>query len=249
METPITDEFAWLSRTELIVGRKNLERLKNAHVIVIGMGGVGSFSAEFICRAGVGEMTIVDGDTVDLSNCNRQLPALHSTVGQYKTDIMAARMKGINPELKLNIIREFLTPEMMQEILSQRYDYLVDAIDSITPKLMAISSCYFSGQPFVSSMGAGGRMDPTTLKVADISKTYNCPFAHLIRKRLKKLGIKKGFKTVFSDELPQRHSIMLTDGSRFKKSAYGTMSYVPAAFGCATASVVIRDLIDMEDRD
>jgi tRNA A37 threonylcarbamoyladenosine dehydratase len=249
METPLSDEFAWLSRTELIVGRKNLERLKNAHVIVIGMGGVGSFAAEFICRAGVGEMTIVDGDTVDLSNCNRQLPALQSTVGQFKTDIMAERMRGINPNIKLNVISEFLTPEKMQEIFSQKYDYLVDAIDSVTPKLMAISNCYFSGQPFVSSMGAGGKMDPTQLRVADISKTYNCPFAHMIRKRLKKFGIRKGFKTVYSAELPQRHSLMLTDGSRFKKSAYGTMSYVPAAFGCAIASVAIRDLIDMNDRD
>jgi tRNA A37 threonylcarbamoyladenosine dehydratase len=248
METPVTDEFAWLSRTELIVGRKNLERLKNSHVIVIGMGGVGSFAAEFICRAGVGEMTIVDGDTVDLSNCNRQLPALQSTVGQYKTEIMAERMRGINPNIKLNVITEFLSPEKMQEILSVRYDYLVDAIDSLTPKLQAISSCYFSGQPFVSSMGAGGKLDPTAIRVADISKTYNCPFAQMIRKRLTKYQIRKGFTTVFSSELPQRHSLMLTDGSRYKRSAYGTMSYIPAAFGCSCASVVIQGLIDMDDR-
>jgi tRNA A37 threonylcarbamoyladenosine dehydratase len=248
VENPKIDEFAWLSRTELIVGRKNLERLKNAHVIVIGMGGVGSFAAEFICRAGVGEMTIVDGDTVDLSNCNRQLPAMQNNVGQYKTEIMAERMLGINPSMKLNVITEFLTPERMEQILSQKYDYLVDAIDSITPKLQAISMCYYSGTPFVSSMGAGGKMDPTQIRVADISKTYNCPFAHIIRKRLKKYQIRKGFKTVFSAELPQRHSLMLTDGSRFKKSAYGTMSYVPAAFGCSISSVVIRDLIEMNDR-
>jgi tRNA A37 threonylcarbamoyladenosine dehydratase len=213
------------------------------------MGGVGSFAAEFICRAGVGEMTIVDGDTVDLSNCNRQLPALQSTVGQYKTEIMAERMMGINPKLKLNVVTDFLTPERMQEILANRYDYLVDAIDSVTPKLQAISMCYYSGQPFVSSMGAGGRLDPTQLSVADISKTYNCPFAHIIRKRLKHYQIKKGFTTVFSSELPQRHSLMLTDGSRYKRSAYGTMSYVPAAFGGACASVVIRGLIDMKDRE
>lgn len=248
METPNVDEFAWLSRTELIVGRKNLERLRDKHVIVIGMGGVGSYAAEFICRSGVGEMTIVDGDTVDLSNCNRQLPALQSTVGQFKTEIMAERMKGINHNLRLNVITDFLTPEKMQQILSQKYDYLVDAIDSLTPKLMAISSCYFSGQPFVSSMGAGGRMDPTQISIADISKTYNCPFAHQIRKRLKKLQIRKGFKAVFSKELPMRHSLMLTDGSKFKKSAFGTMSYVPSAFGCAVASVVIGDLVDMNDR-
>lgn len=249
METPVENEFAWLSRTELIVGRKNLERLKNAHVIVIGMGGVGSFAAEFICRAGVGEMTIVDGDTVDLSNCNRQLPALQSTLGQYKTEIMAERMLGINPNIKLNVITEFLNPDRVQSILSQRYDFLVDAIDSVTPKLQTISSCFYSGQPFVSSMGAGGKVDPTFIRVADISKTYNCPFAHIIRKRLKKYQIRKGFPAVFSSELPQRHSLMLTDGSRYKKSAYGTMSYVPAAFGCAVSSVAIRSLIDLNDRD
>jgi tRNA A37 threonylcarbamoyladenosine dehydratase len=243
-----SNEFAWLSRTELIVGRKNLERLKKSHVIVIGMGGVGSFAAEFICRSGVGEMTIVDGDTVDLSNCNRQLPAMQTTVGQYKTEIMAERMKSINPDLRLHVITDFLTPDKVEQLLSEKYTYLVDCIDSITPKLQVISSCFYSGQPFVSSMGAGGRMDPTQIRVADISKTFNCPFAHQIRKRLKKYQIRKGFKAVYSQELTQRHSLMLTDGSRYKKSAYGTMSFVPAAFGSAIASVCIRDLVNMKDR-
>lgn len=243
------DEFAWLGRTELIVGRKNLERLRDAHVIVIGMGGVGSYAAEFICRAGVGEMTIVDGDTVDLSNCNRQLPATHETVGQHKTIIMAERLKAINPNLKLNVITEFLNPDRVEKILSQRYDYLADCIDSLTPKLRVISSCYHNKQPFVSSMGAGAKLDPTQIRVADISKTYNCPFAQQIRKRLRRgYGIYDGFKTVFSGELPQRHSLMMTDGSNFKRSAYGTMSFIPSAFGCSIAAVVIGDLIDMGDR-
>jgi len=243
------DEFAWLGRTELVVGRKNLERLRDSHVIVIGMGGVGSYAAEFICRAGVGEMTIVDGDTVDLSNCNRQLPATQLTVGQHKTEIMAERLKAINPKLKLNVITEFLSPERVESILSQKYTYLADCIDSLTPKLSVISSCYHSKQPFVSSMGAGAKMDPTQIRVTDISSTYNCPFAQQIRKRLRRdYGIYDGFKTVFSAELPLRHSLMLTDGSNFKKSAYGTMSFIPSAFGCSVAAVVIGDLVDMNDR-
>lgn len=243
------DEFAWLGRTELIVGRKNLERLRDSHVIVIGMGGVGSYAAEFICRAGVGEMTIVDGDTIDISNCNRQLPATHLTEGMYKTEVMAARLMAINPNLKLNVITEFLKPERVEKILSQRYHYLADCIDSLTPKLQVISSCYHSKQPFVSSMGAGAKMDPTQIRVTDISKTYNCPLAQQIRKRLHRgYGIRSGFKTVFSAELPQRHSLMLTDGSNYKRSAYGTMSFIPSAFGCSIAAVVIGDLVDMGDR-
>ena len=243
------NEFAWLERTELLVGRKNLERLRDAHVIVIGMGGVGSYAAEFICRAGVGEMTIVDGDTVDLTNCNRQLPATQETVGKHKTEVMAERLMAINPSLKLNVITEFLVPDRVEKILATKYSYLADCIDSISPKLQVISTCYHSKQRFVSSMGAGAKMDPTQIRVADIGKTYNCPLAHQIRKRLHRgYGIYSGFKTVFSTELPKRHSLMLTDGSNYKRSAYGTMSFIPSAFGCSIASVVIGDLVNMKDR-
>ncbi|MCE3279340.1 MAG: tRNA threonylcarbamoyladenosine dehydratase [Bacteroidetes bacterium] len=237
-------DISWLSRTELLIGKEKLMKLQNAHVLVVGMGGVGSFAAEFICRGGVGQMTIVDGDVVDPSNRNRQLPALSSTHGQSKADIMATRLIDINPDLKLTVIKEFITPEAAEKLLSQHFDYVVDAIDSITPKLIFIKTAFEKKLNIISSMGAGAKLDPTQLRVVDISKTYNCPFAQYVRKRLKEYGIYKGVKSVFSPEKPIKESLMLTDGTKFKKSAYGTISYLPAAFGGVCASVVIRDLIE-----
>jgi len=244
------EDFAWLSRTELLIGKEKLLCLSKAHVLVIGLGGVGSFAAEFICRNGVGTMTIVDGDTVDPTNRNRQLPALSTNHGQSKADIMAERLKAINPELQLHVIKTFINPEAVTEILSAYpYDYIVDAIDSVTPKITFLKEAFLRKMPIVSSMGAGGRMDPTMLKVVDISKTYNCNFAQQIRKNLKKEGISKGIKAVFSTEEQLKESLILTDGSNYKKSAYGTMSYLPATFGAVCASVVIRDLIaDIEQK-
>lgn len=238
------NDTAWLSRTELLIGKDKLQKLHDAHVLVVGMGGVGSFAAEFICRSGVGAMTIVDGDVVDPSNRNRQLPALATTHGQYKADIMAERLLAINPELKLHSIREFITPEKVEEVLAVKFDYVVEAIDSITPKLTFLKAAYSKGLPLVSSMGAGAKLDPTQLRVVDISKTYNCPFAQQVRKMLKGAGIYKGIKVVFSPEEPIKESLMLTDGKNYKKSAYGTISYLPATFGACIASVAIRDLID-----
>ncbi len=236
---------SWLSRTSILIGDEALEKLNNSHVLVVGLGGVGSFAAEFIARSGVGTMTIVDGDVVDPSNRNRQLPALTSTHGVSKADWMAARLSDINPEIKLNVIKEFLTPEKAYEIVNlHEYDYIIDAIDSITPKLNLIIASYQSKKKIIVSGGAGGKLDPTQLKVTDLSKTYNCVFVKMIRKRLKKHKIYKGIKVVFSSELPDRNSLILTDGTNYKKSAYGTISYLPAAFGGVCASVVIRDLID-----
>ena len=238
------EDFAWLSRTELLVGREKLIRLSKAHVLIIGLGGVGSFAAEFVCRSGVGTMTIVDGDIVDPSNRNRQLPALSTNHGESKADIMAERLKAINPELTLHVIKTFINPDAVEEILrDSSYDYIVDAIDSVTPKITFLKEAYQRGIPIVSSMGAGGRVDPTQIRVVDISKTYNCNFAQQIRKNLKKAGIVRGIKAVFSMEEQLKESLMLTDGSNYKKSAYGTMSYLPAVFGAGCASVVIRDLI------
>lgn len=232
-----------MSRTKLLVKEAGLTKLKTAHVMVIGMGGVGSFAAEFIARAGVGEMTIIDGDVVDPSNRNRQLPALATTHGVHKTTVMKERLLAINPELKLNVIQEFITPEIIPALFAQNYSYVIEAIDSITPKLTVISECIKRKQPLVSSMGAGAKLDPTQIRIVDISKTYNCPFAQYIRKRLKEFGIRKGLKVAFSAELPIKESLMMTDGSNFKKSAYGTISYLPAAFGGACASVAIRDIM------
>ena len=237
------NDLKWFSRTELLLGKEKLNQLINAHVLVVGMGGVGSFAAEFICRAGVGQMTIVDGDIVDTSNRNRQLPALATTIGQPKVQVMAERLRSINPELKLNAIQQFMKPDEIEELLSGNFDYVVDAIDSITPKVTFLKIAFAKGQRIVSSMGAGAKLDPTQIRIVDIKETYNCPFAQYIRKRLRPFGINEGIKAVFSPEKPIKESLMLTDGSNFKKSAYGTISYLPAAFGGACASVVIRDLI------
>ena len=236
-------DTAWLSRTELLIGRENINKLSNAHVLILGMGGVGSFAAEFIARGGIGKMTIVDGDTIDPSNRNRQLPALATNHGQRKVSIMAERLLSINPELSLQVVDEFIRPEAIAQLLDTDAHYIIDAIDSLTPKLTCLKTAHEKGLSIVSSMGAGGKLDPTQIKVADISKTYNCPFAQQIRKQLRNGGIRKGLKVVFSTELPDKNSIMRTDGSNFKKSAYGTMSYLPATFGATLASVVIRDLM------
>jgi tRNA A37 threonylcarbamoyladenosine dehydratase len=236
-------DISWLSRTSLLIGEDALRALTRKHVMVVGMGGVGSFAAEFVARGGVGRMTIVDGDVVDPTNRNRQLPALATNHGEPKVRIMAERLKAINPELQLDAVQSFVEPGMVQELLARRPDYLIDAIDSITPKVTFIRLAVESGIPLVSSMGAGAKLDPTRLSVVDISRTYNCPFAQQIRKNLRSHGIRKGVKAVFSPEQPIRESLMLTDGKNFKKSAYGTISYMPATFGAVTASVAIRDLM------
>jgi tRNA A37 threonylcarbamoyladenosine dehydratase len=236
-------DLSWLSRTNLLIGEEALLKLTRSHVLVVGLGGVGSYAAEFIARSGVGKMTIVDGDVVDPSNRNRQLPALATTHGQSKALLMEERLRAINPEIEIQVIREFVNPEMVAQCLAYQPDYMIDAIDSITPKITFIKMAYESGIPLVSSMGAGAKLDPTKLQVVDLSKTYNCPFAQQIRKQLKQHGIRKGVTVVFSPEEPIRESLMLTDGKNYKKSAYGTISYLPAVFGAVAASVVIRNLI------
>lgn len=238
------EDFSWLSRTELLIGRDSIVKLSKAHVLVIGLGGVGSFAAEFVCRNGVGNMTIVDGDVVDPTNRNRQLPALSTNHGVSKADIMAERLRAINPEINLTVIKSFINPEAVDSILSAaHYDFIVDAIDSVTPKITFLKEAWNRKMNIVSSMGAGGRMDPTKLQVVDISKTNNCHFAQQVRKNLKREGIYKGIQAVFSTEEQVKESLILTDGSNYKKSAYGTMSYLPATFGAVCASVVIRGLI------
>lgn len=238
-------DFNWLSRTELLTGREKLETLASKHVLIVGLGGVGSYAAEAICRAGIGNITIVDGDAVDPTNKNRQLVALDSTNGKLKADIMSDRMRDINPEVNLTVHKIFLAPDKMKALLeNSSFDYIMDCIDSVTPKITLISQAYESGIKLASSMGAGGKMDPTKVQTADFSETHNCKLARYLRKRLHRMNIYKGFKVVFSPEPISKDFLIHTDGSNFKRSAYGTISYMPAVFGLTLASIVIRDLLE-----
>jgi tRNA A37 threonylcarbamoyladenosine dehydratase len=232
----------WQERAELLFKPEGLNNLKNANVLVVGVGGVGSFAAEFLARAGVGNLTIVDGDVVDITNINRQLPALHSTVGLSKIDIVGNRLMDINPELNLTKVQEFLSPERAFEIVEEKYDYVLDCIDSVTPKLNLIIGAKRKRVKIISSMGAGGKMEAAKVKVADITNTVNCMFAKTIRRRLKEHKIDK-LKVVFSSEIQDESSLKMTDGSNYKKSFYGTNSYMPGLFGLYMAETVIRYII------
>lgn len=235
---------AWLERTELLLGQDKLTFLATANVLVVGLGGVGAYAAEMICRAGVGRMTIADSDAVAASNINRQLVALHSTVGHSKADLLARRLRDINPSLELTAINEYIKDERTDNLLdSARFDYVVDAIDTLSPKVNLIKGALDRGFPLVSSMGAGAKTNPSLIEIEDISKTHHCPLAHMLRKRLHKMGIRSGFHAVFSAE-PVREGAMILAEETNKKSNVGTISYMPAVFGCACASVVIRGLID-----
>ncbi len=233
----------WLERTELLLGEEKLNMLRNANVLVVGVGGVGAYAAEMIVRAGVGRMTIADADKVSESNINRQLVALHSTIGREKCDILAERLKDINPELQLTVVNRFIKDDETDTLLdSDKFDYVVDAIDTLSPKLALIKGSLDRGIPLVSSMGAGAKTDPTLMEIKDIAKTHHCPLAHMLRKRLHKIGIKRGFWAVFSPE-PVREGAMILCEEQNKKSNVGTISYIPALFGIGCASVVVRDLV------
>lgn len=233
----------WQERAELLFKEEGLQKLKDAKVLVVGLGGVGSFAAEFLARAGVGNMTIVDGDTVDITNINRQLPALHSTIGMPKVKVVGDRLMDINPELNLIRIEEFISPERAHEIVTEDFDYVLDCIDSITPKINLILAAKRKRVKVISAMGAGGKMMANKIVVKDISKTDVCPLAKQIRKRLKKEGISSGVKAVFSTEKPDESSLKMTDGTNFKKSFFGTNSWMPALFGLNSAEQVVRYII------
>jgi tRNA A37 threonylcarbamoyladenosine dehydratase len=234
----------WQERTELLIGKEKLNKLNNSHVLVVGLGGVGAYAAESLCRAGIGELTIIDGDVLNPSNKNRQLPALESTLGKPKAEIVGNRLLDINPNLKLNILQEYIKEERIAEILDQPFDYVVDAIDTLSPKVYLIYRSIQNGLKIVSSLGAGARIDPTKITIKDISKSYNCRLGFLLRKRLRKLGISKGFKVVFSEDKADSTAVVVDEPSENKKSTVGTISYIPPIYGCFCASVVIRDLLE-----
>jgi len=226
----------------MLLGDEGVLRLKSSAVLVVGLGGVGSWAAEMICRAGVGRMTIADGDTVHATNRNRQLPAMVSTEGEPKALVMADRLRDINPAIELTVINEYIRDERMIEGLGGGYDYVVDAIDTLSPKLFLLYHSVMMKIPVVSSMGSGGKFDPVRISVGDISETNSCPLARMLRKRLHKLGVREGITAVYSPEPVDKSRVERVAGERNKASVVGTMSYMPAAFGIACASVVIRDL-------
>ena len=233
----------WLERTELLIGKKRLEELKSSCVLIVGLGGVGAYAAEMLCRSGIGSLTIVDADTIHLSNLNRQLPALHSSIGQSKASLLETRLKDINPEANIIALQEFLKDERTIELLnSNKFDFVVDAIDSITPKVFLIYHSLMRKIPIISALGAGGKMDLSKIEITDISKTYQCALAKIVRKKLKNLGIVKGLPVVFSSEPVSKESIILVEDEQNKKSSAGTISYLPAVFGCYLAQYVIMNI-------
>ena len=233
----------WIERTDLLLGTERLDKLRNANVLVVGLGGVGAYAAEMLCRAGVGNLTIVDGDVVEETNRNRQLPALVSTQGKPKAEVLEQRFRDINPDVRLLVINDFLRDEKTIELLeNNKFDYVVDCIDTLSPKVFLIYHAFSRGLKVVTSMGAGGKLDPAQVRIADISKSHDCKLARVVRKRLHRLGIRKGITAVFSPEEVPDGAIRL-EQSQNKNSTVGTISYMPAVFGCFVASVVIRDLI------
>lgn len=233
----------WQQRTELLLGKDRMEHLRNSHVLVVGLGGVGAYAAEMICRAGVGKMTIVDADTVQPSNINRQLPALHSVIGRPKAEVLAERFRDINPDLDLTVLPVYLKDEAIPDLLdSAKFDFVVDAIDTVAPKCYLIYNVLKRGMKIVSSMGAGAKKDITQVRFADLWETYHCGLSKAVRKRLQKMGMKRKLPVVFSTEQADQNAVILIDDEQNKKSTTGTVSYMPAVFGCYLAEYVIRKI-------
>ena len=236
----------WTNRTELLLGTDKMLRLHKAHVLVVGVGGVGAYAAEMLCRAGVGKITLIDADIVQLTNINRQLPATHSTLGRTKVEVLAERFHDINPEIQVNALPIYIKEEDVNNVLdavgNDQYNFIVDAIDTIAPKCALIIEALRRRIPIVSSMGAGAKDDITQIRFADIWDTYHCGLAKAVRTRLKKAGIRQSLPVVFSTEQANRNAIITIEGEQNKKSTTGTISYMPAVFGCYLAEYVIRKL-------
>ena len=231
----------WLSRTEFLFGADRVAELKNKRVIVFGVGGVGGYVCEALCRSGVGRIDIVDNDTVSVSNINRQIIALNSTVGQYKVDVMEKRMRDINPDIEIKTFNTFYTPDTEGEIDLSGYDYIVDAIDTVSGKISLAVKAQSLGVRIISSMGAGNKTDPTAFKVADIYRTSVCPLARAMRTELKKRGI-KSLKTVYSEEKAMEPHYP-DDMERERKMPPASCAFIPSVVGLIIASEVIKDLI------
>ena len=237
------NEYDWKSRTELLIGGNRLQVLQNSHVLIAGLGGVGGYVAEQLSRAGVGTLTLVDNDVVNPSNRNRQIIALTSTEGRMKAEVLATRLRDINPDIRVKVKNIFLNKEHIPDLLHENYDFIADAIDTLTPKVELLAEGVKNGFRIVSSMGSGGRMDPSLIEICDIEKSHHCKFATLIRKYLHRRNIRGGIQVVFSPEEVSRGALHITDGSANKRSVVGTISYMPAIFGCFMAAEIIRGLL------
>ena len=235
---------AYNQRTALLLGEQAIDSLNNARVVIVGVGGVGAYAVEMIARSGVGHITIIDGDKVAPSNLNRQLPALISTIGTPKVEVMKQRITDINPDCEVSAIKAFIGKDDIEAYMTPRPDFVIDAIDSISPKVALLEYCYRNKIKVISSMGAGGRVDPTKVKYADISETYHDGLAREVRKRLKKSGISSGIKTVFSTEQPRRNAIMMTDEIAFKVSSFGTVAWLPSLFGIMLAAYALNHIAE-----
>lgn len=232
----------WLQRTSLLLGPEQVARLQSSHILVVGVGGVGAYAAEMLVRAGVSRMTIIDSDEVSPSNINRQLVALHSTVGKIKVEVLAQRLTDINPELQLSARAQYLEVDGVEALLQEGYDFVVDAIDTVAPKVALLAACMRQGIAVVSSMGAGARLDPSQIQYADIANTSICGLARAVRSRLRKMGVRGKLPVVFSTEVPRAEAVQEVTGERNKRTTVGTVSYMPAIFGCYLASYIIRKL-------
>ncbi len=233
----------WTERTELLLGEDNMQRLDQACIIIVGIGGVGGYAAEMLVRAGLGHLVLIDSDEVGETNLNRQLLALRSTLGRKKCTVLRERLLDIRPDLDIRLIEDYVHEDNVAALLDPvKADLVIDAIDTLSPKIALIQYCLGRGLKLVSSMGAGAKLDATAIRIDDISRTRECPLAHALRKRLHRLGIQSGFQAVYSLEKPRRESVVLEE-SRNKKSQVGTISYLPAVFGCACAQAAIRSLI------
>ena len=229
------------SRTELLLGEEALERLKNARVAVFGVGGVGGYAVEALARSGVGALDLIDNDTVALSNLNRQIIALHSTIGQHKVDVAKARVHDINPDCEVRVYKTFYLPETAEEFNFSVYDYVIDAIDTVKGKLGLAQQAQDAGTPIISSMGAGNKLDPTAFEVADIYKTSVCPLARVMRCECRKRGIKK-LKVVYSKEVPVRPKTV-SEETGVRRDIPGSLAFVPSVAGLILAGEVIKDII------
>lgn len=236
------EEINLFSRAELLLGKEGMERLKCARVAVFGIGGVGSFAAEALARGGVGHITLVDGDTVSLTNLNRQLIAVRSTIGRMKTEVMAERIYEISPETETECYPVVYGTENMNLLDFASYDYIVDAIDTVTSKLLLIEQAKKAGTPIISCMGTGNKLDPTRFEVADIAETSVCPLAKIMRKELKERGIRR-VKVVYSKEPPLKPAVSAEEGRR---QVPGSLSFVPPVAGMILAGEVIKSIAGIE---